>query len=222
LNISDCIHIWYFHLDRDGDERSKFDRYLSDGERQRVSKLVNIGLQQKQIIIRGAVRSILSKYLAIPPQEIEFAAATNGKPYLLYSSLRFNLSHSHNLGTLAICYGASLGIDIEYCRPLDSEKLVDRFFAPSEKIAFHRLPEIDRPASFFHAWTQKEAYLKAIGTGLATPLDRIIVNLNPHSLPQLLNGDPAWQIYPLDRLPANYRGAIVVDRSRSTLEYYQI
>jgi 4'-phosphopantetheinyl transferase len=53
---------------------------------------------------------------------------------------------------------------------------------------------------FFRCWTRKEAYIKAIGSGLSHPLDQFDVTVEI----------PGWSILDLD-VEAGYAGALAVD-----------
>ena len=59
------------------------------------------------------------------------------------------------------------------------ERMAKRFFAEAELKAFLALPANQRQEGFFNCWTRKEAYLKAIGTGLSFPLKNVAVSLAP-------------------------------------------
>jgi 4'-phosphopantetheinyl transferase len=64
-----------------------------------------------------------------------------------------------------------------------------------------------RELAFFLCWTRKEAYLKATGDGLSTPLDAFRVNLRPSEPASLIhiggNTDAAqaWTFHNLDVAP---------------------
>ncbi len=68
---------------------------------------------------------------------------------------------------LAVARGASLGIDVEIYDKNVPLAVARRFFSPVEAGALAALPADAQPRRFLRLWTLKEAYLKAIGTGLA-------------------------------------------------------
>lgn len=123
------------------------------------------------------MRTTLSRYSATPPEDWRFVLGEHGCPAIAPeqnpSELRFNLSHTTGLIVLAVTRGRDVGVDVEY-EPRDSRttKIADRFFAPPEVAALHRLPEREQRARFFTYWTLKESYIKARGMGLAIPLKR--------------------------------------------------
>lgn len=90
--------------------------------------------------------------------------------------LHFNLSHSHHMALYAISR-SPIGVDLEHIRPLPNAlDLAQRFFAPSEFQILQTLPVEQQAYTFFRYWVCKEAYVKAIGEGLAH-LDRVEVAL---------------------------------------------
>ena len=72
---------------------------------------------------------------------------------------------------------SELGVDVEALRPLPrAERLAARFFAESERRWLAELPSDQLDRSFLLVWTCKEAYLKAIGSGIGVPLSRVEVD----------------------------------------------
>lgn len=103
--------------------------------------------------------------------------AAEGTPWIASAggaespSLHFNLSHSHGLVLCAVSSIGPVGIDVETIDPeRASLDIARRYFSDRETAIFAALPERDRPVAFHRIWTLKEAYVKALGTGLRTPL----------------------------------------------------
>jgi 4'-phosphopantetheinyl transferase len=86
--------------------------------------------------------------------------------------LHFNLTHTDGLVAMAVCRHPRVGIDAEKLKvpPL---AVVERFFSPAEAAQLRALPPESQPRRFMQLWTLKEAYLKAVGTGLAGGLGRM-------------------------------------------------
>ena len=92
-----------------------------------------------------------------------------GKP-LLDGAADFHFSLSHS-GSIVLCaYGSSpMGADVEEPgRPLP--KIVQRKCPPGEWQWLQAQPDLN--AAFFRLWVLKEAYVKALGTGLTLGLDQ--------------------------------------------------
>jgi 4'-phosphopantetheinyl transferase len=165
-------------------------------------------VRQRKIVARARLRQILSSYLGVPPRSIEISLGIHGKPQV--SGLDFNVSHSEDLAVYAVSQ-QPVGIDVEYQRSLEMASLVQRFFAPAELVSWQQLPAAQQELAFFRAWTMKEAYLKAIGTGLHTPLSSVVVEMDVNQPGRLITTPDAqdWQLETLE-LPAGYVGVVVI------------
>ena len=86
--------------------------------------------------------------------------------------LHFNLAHTSGVVAMAVCRHERVGVDVE---KLGSAPLAvaDRFFSAAEAAQLRSLPPDAQPRRFMRLWTLKEAYLKAVGTGLAGGLGRM-------------------------------------------------
>ncbi len=225
------VHVWCGSLDRPAPLVDELARTLSNDERARSDRFHFDRHRQQFLVARGWLRMLLGKYLQIEPQAVELVYSQRGKPALaekFNSSLQFNLSHSEDLVVYAVTCDRSVGIDIEYIRPLpDAAQLAQRFFTTRENALLQALPSTQQNTAFFHCWTRKEAYLKACGDGIANGLDRVEVSLIP--------GEPAWLISIgndadlannwclQDIAPANgYVGAIAVAGQNYNLSCWQI
>ena len=71
-----------------------------------------------------------------------------------------------------------MGIDIELIREVpDLISLSARFFSKSEITELNKTDSGKLTDSFFYCWTRKEAFIKAVGTGLQYPLNSFSVSI---------------------------------------------
>ena len=216
------VHIWNVDLNLDLDRIHHLNQFLTTQERQRAAKFINPLHGNRWTVARGYLRQILSQYLDLTPAEIVFRYGQQGKPAVEDQDLQFNLSHSGDRAVYAVSAKFPVGIDLEYIHPLPATDLVDRFFSDNEQAIFHRLPVSLQQAAFFHAWTQKEAYLKACGTGLSTPLDQIEVSIDPRTPAEIISAPITgiWQIQQL-AISTEYAGAIVIGGDYDRIRYLE-
>lgn len=229
LTISNTeIHIWRVVLDRPASEIHNLAQTLSESELQRAERFRYDRDKNSFITRRSALRSILSRYLKVAPNLVQFSYGPCGKPELaanFHSTLCFNSSHSQGLALYAVTRSRRIGIDIEQIRPVpDIESIAQRFFSQQENAAFKAVSAEQKLAAFFNCWTRKEAYIKATGDGLSFPLDRFSVSLTPGEPAQLLNveGDSTapnlWYLKALVPAPS-YIAAIAVEKQGEELTY---
>ncbi len=221
--LQDEIHIWRVELDRPESQLQQFGKMLSDDELSRADRLYFQQHRQRFIAGRGILRTILSRYLGVAPQELQFNYEAFGKPVLAEqfsaSQLWFNLSHCQGMALCAVARDRTIGIDLEYTRPVsDVLVLAQQFFSQSEYALMRSLPPNLKQEIFFRLWTCKEAYLKATGAGISQ-LQQIEVNLSPNESAKLKNVSD-WSL--LEFVPArNSVAAIAVPGEIGNLKRWQ-
>lgn len=121
------------------------------------------------------VRYALAVHYGLPPARIAFERESGGKPRLREGVIGFNISHA---GTVAAAvFGAGqVGIDVEQIGEADLETAL-AMFAPDEYTQLIGTDSDERNRFFYALWTAKESYVKALGLGLAKPLDAFAMRL---------------------------------------------
>lgn len=95
---------------------------------------------------------------------------------------------------------AELGVDVESMRSVPKvARLAARFCSQSEREQLMALPEEERATAFLALWTCKEAYLKAVGSGIAVALRQVEARLNPPGLARISNDPHAASLWTLLR-----------------------
>ena len=233
----DEVHVWRADLNLSASRIEQLAQILSPDEQQRAQRFYFERDRKRFIAGRGILRTILSRYLDLDPSQLQFSYSSRGKPALANTdnegTLCFNLSHSNELALYAVRRvsvneagkgstqaslqeSCNLGIDLEHLRPMpDAEQLAKRFFSPREYAVISSLPPEQKQEAFFKGWTCKEAYLKAIGYGLAG-LEQVEVSLTPGEPAALLSiqGDSKaasrWSLQQLIPAPG-YMAALAVE-----------
>jgi len=213
--VGTAVHIWWARLDQTAEELEQLERTLADDERERAARIRLKALSARFVAVRGILRAILGRYLDVAPDHVRFRYGDSGKPALADefagSGLRFNLSHSHGLALYAVTHAREVGVDLERVDPrVDAAGLVGRCFSSREQAEWSSLPDRSRGLAFLNGWTRKEAWAKALGDGLARPLEQVEVPLR--TLPAIvgvpLGGDPGCECCTLHELAAPEPGYV--------------
>jgi 4'-phosphopantetheinyl transferase len=153
----DQIHLWLTFLDEIRDEKllRRYRGLLAPEEQRRLGRFVFTIDQTRYLVTRALVRTVLSRYVAIEPQDWSFAENVFGRPEIANDDDRsrriaFNISHSNSLILLGVTGNKVLGVDVEnyYARkaPLD---IADSLFAPEELAGLRALPDAQQCERFF-------------------------------------------------------------------------
>ena len=215
------IHVWAVPLDPPPGTVERLARSLAADEWERALRFRFDRHRRRYQVGRAVLRELLGAYLGMPASEVVFSYGPRGKPYLggpaATGGLSFNLSNSHELALVGLLRGPEIGVDLEFLKPMpDLEQIAERFFSASEREALRELPAGRKREGFFNCWTRKEAYLKAVGEGLAAPLDSFDVTLIPGEPPRMLTlkGDAErarrWS-YRCFRPAGDYIGALAIE-----------
>ncbi|MFS8866897.1 4'-phosphopantetheinyl transferase family protein [Synechococcus sp. H65.1] len=179
---------------------------LSLEERQRAEQLHLLEDRRRFLAGRLLLRTLLSRYTGIPPQDISLDRTASGKPYWRDPPLplQFNLSHSQQGILVGLTLQRRIGVDLEQIRPVPYwQRIAQRYFSAAEQAHLLACPPPERDAVFLQMWTQKEALLKAMGVGLA----------GARRLAR--DPDPAWLVLPL-RVAEGYVAAVAMEQGKGS------
>jgi 4'-phosphopantetheinyl transferase len=210
------IHVWLAYLDLRQDEMASLRSTLSLDELSRAANFHFDEHRERFVAAHGILREILSRYVGIKPQDIQFDLGPFGKPFLKDSEgesrIRFNLSHSGSCALIAVTNGKDVGVDLEQVQPeRTTVDIAERYFSAGEVTALRALPASQRCEAFFQCWARKEAYIKALGGGLQIPLDSFEVSLAPNEPARIVKGDiDKWSLRSLD-VGQEYAGALAAE-----------
>lgn len=163
-------NLWLVRLpDRLSQLERRLLEVLDDRERARAQSFVFERDQIAFIRVRAGIRLLLGDLLGIEPAALRLGRSQHGKPYVLGPSGRpFNVSHTRGAGLIMIGkQGEWVGVDIEaVCAGPVPWGVLERFFAPEDRLSVERSPPERQQAAFCRLWSNREASLKALGIGM--------------------------------------------------------
>jgi 4'-phosphopantetheinyl transferase len=167
----------------DAEERTRAAAFAAASDRN--------GFVAAHLLLRG----LLGARLASAPNELRFirepcplCGEAHGRPALLGAPAEFSLSRASGLVLIAIAPGP-VGVDIEAHAQPETASEVARLLHPAERAEIAAAPPSQRAALFTRIWTRKEAYLKALGSGITDDLAADYLGLaQPSALP------PGWNV----------------------------
>jgi 4'-phosphopantetheinyl transferase len=178
------VQAWIVDLDVPAGDR---DQLLDAAERDRAASYLRAADGARFAASRAALRRILGRYLGIDPAAVRFDTGTGGRPVLANGpyghDLQFSLSRSAGVAVVAVSAGPGprpasallVGADVEAIVPragladlADLTDLAAARFSPAEAACIASAGCAGSPLrSFYRHWTAREAWLKAMGAGLA-------------------------------------------------------
>ena len=170
-DLQAAAHIWYCNPLQIQD-RKKLSAYLSvlsEQEADRYQRFYFDKDKHSYLVSHALLRHALSKYVDVDASRWQFSCNEHGKPELLSQPaeqvINFNLTHTDGLCACIIARDKPCGVDVEnISRKNRFEAVAKRMFAEEEQ---QHLDISNIEQQFFYYWTLREAYVKALGTGLA-------------------------------------------------------
>lgn len=113
---------------------------------------------ESYLTIRSLLKRELARRTGIAAPDIAFTYTEHGKP--IFAPQPFNISHSRHCLCLAF-HHTPIGVDVEYIRPRNVERLAPHFMAEEQLQRFlaNNCPQDD----FFACWCAAEAFVKHAG-----------------------------------------------------------
>ncbi len=203
-----------------GQVESCCESWLDEEEVQRANRFRKPTSRNQHVVGRGMARRLLGDE-SVAPHDIKFAAEVHGKPFVVEPSAAkqpFNVAHTDGLVMCGVGQDqhALVGVDVERLERRTDPGLASRYFSKPEIEFLNSKPEgIARRNSFLRIWTLKESFIKAIGTGLQTPLADFAFKEIDSDQPRIemlnpeLRSNLTWRFFSLQPRPG-FIGAVAV------------
>lgn len=221
---TDAVHVYLIEIDTQHKYKDLLTSLLDKVELERLSRFKKTADQLRYIYAHGALRILCGKYLQQPANTILFSETINKKPCIeiCFGNLFFNLSHSGNKIVIAFSTQSEVGADIEQIRPdLPIEDFTERNYSENEVNAINNSNTTEKYSLFFKYWSRKEAWLKAVGTGIFNNLKAVDTALEKNQITseQYIDGHFDDNFYCYSFSIEDYRASIVINKKPDQLSF---
>lgn len=155
---------------------------------------------------RVILRHVLGTHLNRDPSDIEIRLDSAGKPRV--QECEFSVTRARRLVLVAVA-DDPIGVDLEAVPDHGVAAEAMTLLHPKEQSELEQVTESELASDFVRVWARKEAFLKALSTGLARDpgMDYIGISATPSS------PHPDIEIHDIEAgIPAGYRAAIAFNR----------
>jgi phosphopantetheinyl transferase len=158
------IHVWSArHSDMDG------AGFCSSEDHLRAEALRDPIKRRNLQMRRQFIREFVAPVFGLDALKCSVRHLPNGQPMLIgdegHGAIHLSISATDDFFVIAASSQLSIGIDVEAVMTPDRD-LIARVLDPREIDDLDSIASTDKALAFTAFWTQKEAYLKLLGTGL--------------------------------------------------------
>lgn len=207
--------LWLRPQPERGSLLAELDRsVLDDAERERADGCLRSVGGVLYATAHIALRRLLAVHTGMAAGRITFArhpcpdcGGPHGRPCMVDApDLHFSLTHAEGMVLIGLSYGPGavpIGVDVERIPRPETTRLCTRRLHGIEQEEIQAVPAgRARCMTFGQLWTRKEAYLKALGTGLSRGL---AVDYIGKSTPAC--HPPGWTVFDVPAGPEHMAGA---------------
>lgn len=154
---------------------------IDPAKREKIDGLQFQADRDRALIGAVLAGTVLRRQLGLGKEELIIDTSPYGKPFVRGAcGFDFNIAHS---GCWVVCGAGKgrLGVDVEKIDEADAE-FAKRYFTPHETELLMTSEAASMRPLFYSIWTLKESYIKALGKGLAMPLDGFSMRFQPHGI----------------------------------------
>jgi phosphopantetheinyl transferase len=151
---------------------------LTHGDLERLPAFATSRRRLEHEAGRALTRFALQCWTGRPAHAHELRSAPGGKPECARGPA-ISVSHSGDLVVCAVTSSGRIGADVEFPVPgRDTAAIAKLYFSPEESAWLNA----DPCGRFYMLWVLKEAYLKAVGLGIAGGLDLVSCLIEPPNM----------------------------------------
>ncbi|OAY54570.1 L-aminoadipate-semialdehyde dehydrogenase-phosphopantetheinyl transferase [Manihot esculenta] len=160
---------------------------LPSHEHASITRFVKMEDRKRALVSRLLQYALVHQVLGIPYDEIVIKRTLEGKPFLecakgysKFPNFNFNVSHHGDFVAIASEPVCIVGLDIVHCVKTQKETIpefIHNFTSYFSSLEWNNIINSGTSdeilVEFYRYWCLKEAYVKAIGSGLVNELDRV-------------------------------------------------
>lgn len=210
---------------------------LPQHERSSITRFLRMEDRKQALVSRLLQYALIHEVLGIPYNEIVIKRTFEGKPYLECSKVgvefpnfNFNVSHHGDYVAIASEPLCLVGVDVVCCiKPMKESvpEFIENFSSYFSSLEWDNIISTGTSdeilVDFYRYWCLKEAFVKAVGSGLAYGVDKVeFHHTNWTNISVKVDGEPLteWRFW-LFKLPERHWVAVARGHPRFATENYK-